>query len=78
MRTNALSAFGRMGYGAHLAVYPGIVGFTYFVVLPWYKASNTKLRQSIRQGIHSKTHSYTFFIDDEWFYVSISMQLRLL
>ena len=40
MRTNALSAFGRMGYSAHLAVYPAIFGFGYFVVLPWQKSSN--------------------------------------
>ena len=38
MRTNTLSAFGRMSYGAHLAFYPTAALFTGYVLVPWYNA----------------------------------------
>ena len=38
MRTNTLSAFGRMSYGAHLAFYPAAALFTSYIFLPWYNA----------------------------------------
>ena len=40
MRTNALSALGRMSYTTHLAFYPGGLAFAFFVGLPFYKRRN--------------------------------------
>ena len=35
MKTNAMSALGRMGYGAHLMCYPAFGAFIVFGVMPW-------------------------------------------
>ena len=35
MRTNTLSAFGRMSYTTHLAFYPTVAVFYLYVVSPW-------------------------------------------
>ena len=35
MRSNSMSAFGRMSYTTHLAFYPVSVAFYYLVVAPW-------------------------------------------
>lgn len=40
-KPNPLSAFGRMGYGAHLLVYPAVVAFYVYVVAP-YRARSAK------------------------------------
>uniref|UniRef100_A0A7S3SZF4 Uncharacterized protein n=1 Tax=Strombidinopsis acuminata TaxID=141414 RepID=A0A7S3SZF4_9SPIT len=45
MRTNALSSLGRMGYGVHLAFYPGAFFLAYFVAMPWYNASNEQAKK---------------------------------
>ena len=34
MRTNALSALGRLGYGPSALIYPGILGYYVFVSMP--------------------------------------------
>jgi hypothetical protein len=41
-RPNALSAFGRMGYGAHLVAYPAILAVYLYVVKPYMKNSADK------------------------------------
>ena len=43
MRTNGLSAFGRMTYAAHLGLYPVVGGFAYFVLTNYqsYSAART-------------------------------------
>ena len=41
-RPNPLSTLGRMGYGLHLLVYPGIVGLYLTVVKPYMKESDAK------------------------------------
>ena len=41
-RPNALSTFGRMGYGAHLLAYPGILAVYLYVVKPYMKNSADK------------------------------------
>lgn len=38
-RLNALSAFGRMGYASHLALYPAFFGSIYFVYSQWSASS---------------------------------------
>ncbi len=38
MRSNTLSALGRMNYATHLAFYPAAFGFLVWVVVPWQKA----------------------------------------
>jgi hypothetical protein len=42
---NALSAFGRMGYAAHLMFYPAVGAFFNFVVMPYYRASGEATKQ---------------------------------
>ena len=39
MRSNSLSALGRMSYATHLAVYPSLLGFYLYVIAPWRKSS---------------------------------------
>ena len=41
-RPNALSTFGRMGYGTHLLLYPGILSFYLYVVKPYMKNNEEK------------------------------------
>lgn len=43
-KSNALSAFGRMSYGAHLLVYPALLGAYLFGVKP-YMASRAKAQE---------------------------------
>ena len=45
MRTNTLSAFGRMSYGAHLAFYPVAALFVGYVAVPWYNARTAAAEQ---------------------------------
>ena len=41
-RANALSTFGRMSWGAHLLVYPALLGVYVFGVKPYMNESNKK------------------------------------
>ena len=45
-RSNALSTFGRMSYGAHLLIYPTIVGAYLFGVKPYMENSAKKQEAS--------------------------------
>ena len=45
MKVNALSAFGRLSYGAHLALYPLIGGTVYFLGSTYQRNSAIKAKQ---------------------------------
>ena len=45
MRTNGLSALGKMSYAAHLALYPVVGGTAFFVISNWSKSSAAKEKQ---------------------------------
>ena len=42
MSSNLLSGLGRMGYGAHLALYPILGGSTYLFYKTWSESSAAK------------------------------------
>ena len=48
MRTNPLSALGRMSYASHLALYPVLFGGAYFAYSGWSKSSAEKAAQQIK------------------------------
>lgn len=45
MRTNTLSAFGRMSYGAHMLAYPAFFCFVAYGVMPWKAEQDKKAVQ---------------------------------
>ena len=45
MKTNALSALGRLSYTGHLALYPIIGGSVYFTISGWMKSSAEKAKK---------------------------------
>ena len=46
MKTNGLSALGRMSYAAHLGLYPVVGGTAFFLISNWSKHSAQKERQA--------------------------------
>lgn len=42
MKTNMMSAMGRMSYGTHMIVYPSLLAAYVFGFAPWYAANSAK------------------------------------
>ena len=51
MKTNPLSAIGRMSYAGHLALYPVIFGGAYFLYSGWSKSSKEKNDAFIKEAM---------------------------
>ena len=51
MRTNTLSALGRMSYATHLALYPVIGGSVYFVLSSYLSSSAEKAKIAEREAM---------------------------
>jgi len=51
MKSNTLSALGRMSYATHLAFYPTALGFYLWVVAPWQKARTEAAEKAEWDGL---------------------------
>ena len=51
MRINALSAMGRMSYGAHLVLYPMIGGSVYFMGSTWLKNNAEAAKKQAEESL---------------------------
>ena len=51
MRSNSMSAFGRMSYTTHLAFYPATFVFYTLVVAPWRKSSADAAKKAEWDGM---------------------------
>ena len=51
MKVNALSALGRMSYGAHLALYPLLGGTAYFLGLTYHRNSQEQAKKAAIEAL---------------------------
>ena len=51
MRSNSMSAFGRMSYTTHLAFYPATFVFYQLVIAPWRKSSADAAKKAEWDGL---------------------------